>query len=951
MQRKLKSRAIWAVFALVLLVGAAAVAARLTGSDRVTAGSDKFALREFEESSQGVENGGSGGESAEALTAAQQWAEARTAPGIVAPGAYGNAFAELTGLALAPGSWSNTTRVPYDADDVNYRDYYSNSSGGAGKFVTGRVTGLAADKADHVYAAGANGGVWRSSTGGGNWEPIADAIPSLSSGALELDADGALWYATGEANTGGTSYVGNGVYKLSNPTSGSFTIANRVGGNELESTTINAIRFTADKVWVATLRGVWSHSRTTTTGPWSLSLVPNPTWLPDDLEPFLQTPRELGPTNGNDAISSLTNGPYKNIVNDLAIDPKDATHIVAAVGWRSGDTYNGFYETRNGGASWVKVNPTGAINPNDIGNVTFAYSAHGEKLYAINQAPSLLNKLTGTVNSYLDGIYVSKNGSPSGPWSKIAESQKLANSGSALKQSIGGKGYGPGIQAWYNQFLAVDPANPDHVWAGLEEVYETKDGGANWSTIGPYWNFYFPCWGGTDAQYPTTGGLPNNCPLTTHPDQHSIAVGTRGGTPTVFVGNDGGVYSRPVNGSVNGNGNATDWTTLNADGSMDALQYYAVDAGVADATKAGTPAGSGVVVSGGLQDNGGSIVRAAGAGRKMSSNFGGDGGDVLVDPNNGCNIVQEYVVLAMRVTQTCAHPETTAAFLDLSKSTTYSIAPPDINARFIAPFVANDTNIDQWLAGGNSVWFQKKGFQIRSGSEWAKVKTYPNPTQVVTALAMSGNTALAAWCGAPTCNNNGFNRGVSIGKYDATAGAPNNGWTWTDLALAGVPNRFVSGVAVDGNSLYLVLNGFSRRFTEGPGNGLGHVFKSTDNGATWTDIDANFPDVPANSIEILPDHSLVVGTDLGVVYKPAASATWLRLGANFPVTVAIDVELGPDNKLYVATHGRGIWSIDSPVAAAAGSTVAATGTGGAAGSTGGTGSTPPVKGGGKGKNG
>jgi hypothetical protein len=33
------------------------------------------------------------------------------------------------------------------------------------------------------------------------------------------------------------------------------------------------------------------------------------------------------------------------------------------------------------------------------------------------------------------------------------------------------------------------------------------------------------------------------------------------------------------------------------------------------------------------------------------------------------------------------------------------------------------------------------------------------------------------------------------------------------------------------------------------------------------------------------------------------------------VTVAIDVELGPDNKLYVATHGRGIWRIDSPVAA------------------------------------
>ena len=43
---------------------------------------------------------------------------------------------------------------------------------------------------------------------------------------------------------------------------------------------------------------------------------------------------------------------------------------------------------------------------------------------------------------------------------------------------------------------------------------------------------------------------------------------------------------------------------------MDALQYYAVGVGTANAPSRGTPAGSGVVVSGGLQDNGGSIVRA-----------------------------------------------------------------------------------------------------------------------------------------------------------------------------------------------------------------------------------------------------------------------------------------------------------------------------------------------------
>ena len=81
-------------------------------------------------------------------------------------------------------------------------------------------------------------------------------------------------------------------------------------------------------------------------------------------------------------------------------------------------------------------------------------------------------------------------------------------------------------------------------------------------------------------------------------------------------------------------------------------------------------------------------------------------------------------------------------------------------------------------------------------------------------------------------------------------------------------------------------------------------------------------------------------------------AIWSRLGANFPVTVAIDVELGPDNNLYVATHGRGIWSIPSPVAAAAGGTSTASVAGGTDNTAGTTGSTKNGKGkGAAGKNG
>src|SRR5439155_22903178 len=119
--------------------------------------------------------------STEAATLAGQYAEARTAPGVVDSGAYGSAYAAIQALPATAGTWHDVTRVPYNSDDPRYRDWYSNSSGGAG-FVSGRITGIAADGNGAVYAASADGGIWRSLTGGGNWQPISDQLPSLSSG-------------------------------------------------------------------------------------------------------------------------------------------------------------------------------------------------------------------------------------------------------------------------------------------------------------------------------------------------------------------------------------------------------------------------------------------------------------------------------------------------------------------------------------------------------------------------------------------------------------------------------------------------------------------------------------------------------------------------------------------------------------------------------------------------
>lgn len=798
--------------------------------------------------------GNAGDESMEALVAAEQFAQARMAPGVVLPGAYGAAFAALSSLPVAGKTWTEVTNRPYDLDDPRYRDPLASNSSGGWSLASGRITGIAAD-ASALYIGGAAGGVFRSLNGGSSWAPMTDGLPTLSVGDIRLGPDGALWLATGEGNTGSTAFVGSGVYRLASPRTSVFAPANRVGGPELESTFIPKLRFDgAGSVYAATSRGVWKHAANTSAGAWTRVLYPVPDPVVDGQpRPDLQSP-------------------YNNICNDVAIDPRSGGQVVIAnCAWRGGAAYNGFYQSSDGGHTFVRVNPGGGLNPQDVGRTTFAYARDGSRLYALVQSMAHYSNSNQTA---LSGIYVSPSGTVSGPWNKVASSGNLGNSSSALHSATF---YHPGIQAWYNQFLDVDPDDPDHVFAGLEEVYETGDGGVHWTAVGAYWNFDFGCWSVVDAE--------NTCPMTTHPDQHSIAIANG----KVYVGNDGGLFARPLRGSVNGNGNATDWQNLNAN--IRTLQYYSVAVGKVP---------GGVAVSGGLQDNGGSLLLpedTSGSG-KMGSPFGGDGGDTLVDPNNGCRILQEYVFLAMEVTENCGRS-------DGFSSSVRDIDPHDPFPRFIAPFEADTVRPDHWVAGGQYVWVNTLGFAIQSGADWAAV--FNNGAGHSTTVVASQNDVVwTAWCGP--CNPDGFARGIST----------NAGGSWKQLALpAAVPSRYISGLAIDpadpsGRTAYVAFNGFSRTWIEGPGAGLGHLWKTANAGASWTDVSGNLPDVPLNDVVVLGAGKLAVASDLGVLLSTNGGATWSRLGSNLPYTTTMDIHAGPDGKLYAATHGRGIWSIARP---------------------------------------
>jgi hypothetical protein len=799
--------------------------------------------------------GSAGDESAAISNALSERAAARTAPtGSIAPGANLAAYTAAGSLPTDGSSWTSVTDKPYNTDDLRYADPAASNAGGGVGYVSGRIQGLAVG-GGAIYAGSAAGGVFRSLDNGATWTPIADGLPAMSVGVLSLDSTGALWLATGDGTTGGGTYAGNGVWVNSSPASSS--IWTRVGAaagsltesNAVEGTIIRGMVINGGTVWVATSRGVYSHARTTTTGGWT---------------------RRLAPCAGVGiaAVSCAdVDASYRDIANDLVVDPANASHLLANVAWRSGAGYNGFYESKNGGSSWTRANPSGGLGSKDVGNTTFAFAADGSKLYAVVESPKKIN-----ASSSLGGVFVSPNGSPSGPWNLAASSSSLAATGSAEKNSVMGHGYQPGVQSWYNQFLAVDPADGNHVYLGLEEVYESRDAGKHWTTIGRYWDFGFAC-------QPTQSCDGN----VLHPDQHVAQVS--GGK--LYVGNDGGVYTRSAGPAANS------WTSLSRTGRLGSLQYYSVAVG---------PGTGGPRVWGGLQDNGVSLLDPANT--EMVSPFGGDGGDQVTSKVDGCRTVGEYVYLTLQMTTNCGRSDQGVAAVK-------DIAPADPNPRFTAPFSADRVNGEAaWVAGGEYLWKNTATWSSADGSAWSKVGD-SGPGHSITAVDSRGVSATtpgvmwAGWCG-------GCNPGASF----ASGLVSTVGGTFHAVSVTGLPRRMVTAVYADPTNLaraYVVYGGYSRSWTTGPGGGdagAGHVYLVTDHvsSASAVDVSGNLPDIPGDALTQGPDGRWYLGTDLGgyVASTLSGATSWSRLA--MPATVVSDFDTF-DGVLYAATFGRGIYRL------------------------------------------
>ncbi len=354
-------------------------------------------------------------------------------------------------------------------------------------------------------------------------------------------------------------------------------------------------------------------------------------------------------------------------------------------------------------------------------------------------------------------------------------------------------------------------------------------------------------------------GGPEGGPIYSHADHHD-AIFHPTDPDVVYLANDGGVF-RSLDGGE---------TFAGANGGYQSQQFY--NGSVSYPTEPN-------LAMGGLQDNASAIYRGDNHWTRWV--LGGDGGWCAIDHTNP-NIVYA-----------------TAQFLFVGRSNDggvsfFDVSPPNLGGpvAFIAPFVMSPTDPQVLYAASNYVF---KSFD--GGGVWfvaqGGVQIDGNP---VLHLAVAQNNDDVVYLStAPVVGRGSIQRTLDGGS------------TFTDVTGT-LPDRYPGDMTVDPTdeaTVYLTLSGF----------GTSHVFRSTDYGATWIDVDGGvLPDVPTTAVVVDPlaPNEVYVGNDIGVYITENGGATWRQLDAGLSEAVLVnELSISPSNrKLRAFTHGQGVFELD-----------------------------------------
>ena len=436
-------------------------------------------------------------------------------------------------------------------------------------------------------------------------------------------------------------------------------------------------------------------------------------------------------------------------------------------------------------------------------------------------------------------------------------------------------------QCWYDNVVKVDPNGGAHAFFGGSAVRDSL-GNPSWvmstANTGASWVSVIPA---------ATG------PALPHVDNHAIAFAKLSTSKIrMYLGNDGGIWR-----TDDAEAATVTWTNLN--NSLLTLTQFYPALSIHPSSQA--------IAFVGAQDNGSQIYNGPST-IWTDNNTCGDGTGTAID-----NVIPSTVFVACNGAN--IHVSVTNGTANTYVPSFNGINFSD-NTNFVPPLVTDPGAADTAYLGTTKVYQT-----VNAGTSWTALSgdlvngVFDSLTALAVAPMSSASTVVYA----------GANTGQVFVAMNVSAGAA----TFNPVTgQASLPPRQVSAIAIDpadatGKTAYAAFSGFS--FVQGAVNDLrGHLFKTTDGGATWTDESCtvsncstpgatDLPNTPVNDVVIDPDipGTLYVATDIGVFQGVCTTTcTWTTLSTGLPRVAVLSLKLHHVSRtLRAATHGRGTWDI------------------------------------------
>ncbi|MBU0640938.1 MAG: hypothetical protein KKB50_18910 [Planctomycetes bacterium] len=280
---------------------------------------------------------------------------------------------------------------------------------------------------------------------------------------------------------------------------------------------------------------------------------------------------------------------------------------------------------------------------------------------------------------------------------------------------------------------------------------------------------------------------------------------------------------------------------------------------------------------GGTQDNG-SNKRVAET-VNWTQVFGGDGGWTQIDQISPVRMFVEY-----QGTGNIYRSTNGGSSFNYSGS---GISSGDRNC-FLPPYLIDPTDSNRMIYGTHRVYRSTNG-----GTSWSPIS----------GDLSDGSGAIRALAMAPTDPDI-----VYAATNDGNVQVSTDGGSTFTLIRDSVPGwprvtREVFVDPTDAQTAYLAVASFDQI----------QIQRTRDAGQNWEALDVTLPNVPVNvvAVDVRGVKPVIyAGADHGVYRSINDGAAWHRYGSGLPNAVVVDMVLEPDRaRLVVSTQGRGAWRI------------------------------------------